>query len=491
MVRPTAAQPSSGPGQFDAHADVGPVGVSGSVAYDSVAQRYVLSGGGGDVSADEEAGHFARVGIDGDFVVRARATFKEENTDSEGSMGWLVRSNEADETPFVAAMVGRDGQPVLRVRPEDGDRVQEHQLEVEKPDVLQLERDGDQYTMSVAEYGDPLQRSEALCLELDEEVDVGLFVSSNTPEERATAEFENVRLITPGPDDLEAYDNDLGSNLETLDVATGRRTIVDRSTESLQAPNWTPDGQALIYNSNGLLYRFSLQQETIEQIDTGFADENNNDHVISFDGTRMGISHHPEEHDGQSIIYTVPIEGGTPTKVTPKGPSYLHGWSADDEYVTYTGARNGEYDVYKIPVQGGEETRLTTAEGLDDGPEYTPDGEYIYFNSVRSGRMEIWRMRPDGSEKEQLTDDRFNNWFPHISPDGDTVVFLSYSENVPPGDHPFYKHVYLRKMPLNGGEPEVIAYVYGGQGTINVPSWSPDSEQVAFVSNTGTLFGSP
>lgn len=488
MVRPTAAQPSSGPGQFDAHADVGPVGVSGSATYDSVAQRYVISGGG-DGTVDEAAGHFARVRVGGDFVVRARATFRD--TDAEGSMGWLVRSGESDGTPFVAATIRHDGQAVFRVRRKGADRVQERELEVEAPDVVQLERDGDRYTMSVAKHGDPLQRSDAIRLELQEEVDVGLFVSSNATEERATAEFDNVRLITPAPDDLEAYDDYLGSNLETLDVATGRRTIVHRSTESLQAPNWTPDGQALIYNSNGLLYRFGLKQGTIDEIDTGFADQNNNDHVISFDGTRIGISHHPEEHDGVSIIYTVPIEGGTPTKVTPKGPSYLHGWSPDDKYVTYTGARNGEFDVYKIPVQGGEETRLTTAEGLDDGSEYTPDGEYIYFNSVRSGRMEIWRMRPDGRGKEQLTDDRFNNWFPHISPDGDTVVFLSYSDDVPPGDHPFYKHVYLRKMPLDGGEPEVIAYLYGGQGTINVPSWSPDSERVAFVSNTGTLFGSP
>jgi len=125
------------------------------------------------------------------------------------------------------------------------------------------------------------------------------------------------------------------------------------------------------------------------------------------------------------------------------------------------------------------------AEGLDDGSEYTPDGEHIYFNSVRTGSMEIWRMAPDGSEQEQLTDDRFNNWFPHVSPDGESIVFLSYRPSVPPGDHPFYKQVYLRRMPTDGGEPEVIAYVYGGQGTINVPSWSPDGERIAFVSNTG------
>jgi Tol biopolymer transport system component len=268
-------------------------------------------------------------------------------------------------------------------------------------------------------------------------------------------------------------------------VESGRRRIVHRSSEPLQAPNWTPDDEALIYNSNGLLYRFDLDTEAIDVIDTGFADQNNNDHVLSFDGTQIGISHHPEEHDGQSIIYTLPIEGGTPTQVTPTGPSYLHGWSPDGNWLTYTGRRDGAYDIYKIPVTGGDEVRLTDAEGLDDGSEYSPDGEHIYFNSVRSGSMEIWRMRPDGSEQEQLTDDRLNNWFPHIAPDGETIVFLSYLPAVPPGDHPYYKQVYLRRMPVDGGAPEVIAYLYGGQGTINVPSWSPDSEHVAFVSNTG------
>ncbi|GIV60373.1 MAG: hypothetical protein KatS3mg043_1462 [Rhodothermaceae bacterium] len=222
-------------------------------------------------------------------------------------------------------------------------------------------------------------------------------------------------------------------------------------------------------------------------IDTGFATANNNDHVLSFDGRMLGISHHSDAHDGQSIVYTVPVEGGTPVQVTPTGPSYLHGWSPDGRYLVYTALRGGDYDVYRIPAGGGEEVRLTDTPGLDDGPEYSPDGQYIYFNSVRSGTMQLWRMRPDGSRPEQLTDDGFNNWFPHVSPDGRWVVFLSYGPEVAPDDHPFYKEVYLRMIPAGGGVPRVVAYVYGGQGTINVPSWSPDSRKVAFVSNTGPL----
>jgi Tol biopolymer transport system component len=98
--------------------------------------------------------------------------------------------------------------------------------------------------------------------------------------------------------------------------------------------------------------------------------------------------------------------------------------------------------------------------------------------------MQIWRMRPDGSQPEQVTSDEYNNWFPHLSPDGRWIAFITFPKDVPPADHPYYKRVYLRLMPVAGGAPRVIAYLYGGQGTINVPSWAPDSRRLAFVSNS-------
>jgi Tol biopolymer transport system component len=293
-----------------------------------------------------------------------------------------------------------------------------------------------------------------------------------------------VRVIIPAKDDFVPYRDYIGSHVEVMNVQSGKRKIIYSEPGSLQAPNWTTDGKSLIYNRNGLLYNLPLDTQKPTLINTGSATHNNNDHVLSFDGKQLGLSNNSPEDKGESVVYTVPVTGGTPKKITTNYPSYLHGWSPDAKYLVFTGGRNEEYDIYKISSKGGKEIQLTTAKGLDDGAEYSPDGKYIYFNSTRSGLMQLWRMKPDGSKQEQITSDNYNNWFPHISPDGKSIVFLSFMNDIDPDDHPFYKHVYLRMMPITGGKPKVIAYIYGGQATINVPSWSPDGKQVAFVSNS-------
>jgi Tol biopolymer transport system component len=267
------------------------------------------------------------------------------------------------------------------------------------------------------------------------------------------------------------------SRLEILTVATGARDVVWSADAHLEAPNWSRDGRSLLFNQGGRLYEFALAGRTPRVIDTGTATRCNNDHGLSPDGRWLALSHAPE---GDSLIYIVAAAGGAPRLVTPKGPSYWHGWSPDGLTLAYCARRDGEYDVYTIPAAGGDETRLTTAPGLDDGPDYAPDGR-IWFNSVRTGVMKIWRMDPDGRNQTQMTrNEEYADWFPHPSPDGKHVVFLSYDRAVE--GHPANKDVVLRMMPADGGEPRVVARLFGGQGTINVPSWSPDSTRVAFVS---------
>lgn len=169
--------------------------------------------------------------------------------------------------------------------------------------------------------------------------------------------------------------------------------------------------------------------------------------------------------------------------VTPNAPSYLHGWSPNGAELAYCAERNGQYDIYTIPVDGGVEVQLTDSPGLDDGPEYSPDGGHIWFNSVRTGLMQIWRMNADGTEQTQMTFDESNNWFPHVSPDGQTIAYLSYRKgDVDPGDHPANKDVEIRLMASTGGDYRTLVQLFGGQGTINVNSWSPDSKRLAFVS---------
>jgi len=388
----------------------------------------------------------------------------------------------------VSAAVHGNGLVSLQFRRTTGGITEEIKSPDSLPDpnvVLQLERRDGTYLMSVARFGDTLVTQELTGVSLPDTVYVGLYVCAHNDTTVERGVFSNVRITTPAKRDFVPYRDYLGSRLEILDLGTGNATVVHQFKGSFQAPNWTPDGKALIYAQEGRLVRFDLASRSAAPINTGFATRNNNDHVLSFDGRVQGLSHHTAEDSGASIVYTVPARGGTPKRVTAKGPSYLHGWSPDGRWLVYTGQRANEFDVYKIPAGGGDETRLTTAPGLDDGPEFTPDGKYIYFNSSRTGRMQIWRMRPDGSGQEQVTNDGFNNWFPHISPDGKWIAYVAFPPDVAADDHPFYKHVMIRLMPVGGGVSRVIAYVYGGQGTINVPSWSPDGKRLAYVSNSG------
>lgn len=272
------------------------------------------------------------------------------------------------------------------------------------------------------------------------------------------------------------------SSLEVYDITSGRSEVLREFDYLIEAPNWAPDGKSLVYNSRGRLYRFDLADKTSREIDSGYADNCNNDHLLSSDGRFVALSHDTRE-DGKSRVYVLPVDGGTPTLITPLGPSYLHGWSPDGKTLAYCAERNGEFDIYTIPAAGGVERRLTTAPGLNDGPEYDSSGEYIWFNSVRSGMMQVYRMKADGSEQTRMThDDEWNIWFPHISPDREKVAMLAYRKgDVKPSEHLPHRYVELRLMDSDGGNMRTVVSLFGGQGTMNVNSWSPDSKKFAYV----------
>lgn len=278
------------------------------------------------------------------------------------------------------------------------------------------------------------------------------------------------------------------SYLEIFDVEAGTHKVIKEFPYTIEAPNWTPDGKWLVINKGGKLYKIAPDGSTdLEEINTGSITQCNNDHVISADGKFIGISsNNPKMKGYNSYVFVVPFEGGEPRQVTPIGPSYLHGISPDGKTLAYCAFRgpNQEQDVWTMPVKGGKETRLTTAPGLDDGPEYSRDGKYIWFNSVRTGRMQAWRMKANGKEQTQMTfDEDMNSWFPHISPDGKKVVYIAYHDyEIDPGSHIADLNVQLRMIPATGGKPVVLTELFGGQGTINVNSWSPDSKKFAYVS---------
>lgn len=277
------------------------------------------------------------------------------------------------------------------------------------------------------------------------------------------------------------------SFLQIYNIETGETKLLKEFDHVIEAPNWSADGKFLTYNAGGRIYRYDMDSGNISEVPSYYVNNCNNDHVLAPDGTGLYVSHHTKE-DGLSRIYKIFFDGRMPVLVTPLAPSYLHGITPDGNTLAYCAERNGEYDIYTIPAIGGNEKQLTNALGLNDGPEYDMDGEYIWFNSVRTGRMQAWRMKADGSEQTQMTEDpHWNTWFPHISPDRQKVVMVAYHEkDVRPGDHVPNKWVELRLMTgsdKNGwSEPRTLLKLFGGQGTINVNSWSPDSKQFAFVS---------
>jgi Tol biopolymer transport system component len=478
-----AQMPGAKIGSFDSFSDVGAPEIPGTASYGEPSQIYRLTGSGSNIWFGSDSFSYLSKKMNGDFILQTRVRFIGEGHELHRKTGLMIRRSNSSNSAVVACTVHGDGLTSLQYRSAAGDTMKEIRFAVKGPDVLQLEKKGTTFTMSVAHFGEVYEVKKIENMDLGADLFAGLFICSHNNKFSEEVEFTNTRVFNTAPAELVQYKTYLGSLLEVMDIASGHRSVLASSEGSWQAPNWTPDGKTLIYNSSGSLFNFDLNTRQSSLLNTDNVSKNNNDHVLTFDGKQLGISSSADENKGQSVVYSVPVTGGIPKKITAESPSYFHGWSPDSQFLLFTGQRNGDFDIYKISKDGGREIRLTDAKGLDDGPEYSPNGKYIYFCSTRTGNMQVWRMDPDGKNQTQLTFDAFNNWFPHVSPDNKWIVFITFPKEVPADSHPFYQRVYLRLMPVAGGEAKVIGYLYGGQGTMNVPSWSPDSKRIAFVSN--------
>jgi len=461
-------------GLFESHADIGAARHAGTVVHDAAQDSYTVSGSGANMWFREDAFHFVWTKASGDIALAADIAFPDDRGNPHRKACLMIRQTLDADSVYADVALHGDGLTSLQFRDAKGGLTREVQTSVAAPRRLRIEKVGDTVYMSLATSGDSLKPSGcSVRLPFTGDFYVGIGVCAHEADAVERAVFSKVEFTEPSAEVVAVR-----SSLETIVIASQDRRSVYHTTDHIEAPNWTPDGSALYFNGGGRIYRLPLAGDSGPQlIETGFAIKCNNDHGLSPDGKQLVIS--DQSKDGQSRIYILPATGGVPREVTANAPSYWHGWSPGGSTLAYCARRDGKFGIFVIPAAGGQEQRLTTTDGLDDGPDYSPDGKWIYFNSDRTGRMQIWRMHPDGSKMEQVTDDEFNNWFAHPSPDGKWIVFLSYAGDVK--GHPADRDVTLRLMPVGGGEAVVLAKLFGGQGTLNVPSWSPDSTKVAYV----------
>lgn len=531
-------------GIFQNQADIGKPKISGSMVFNAADQSYVLTGAGSNIWNERDEFQYAYRKIKGDFILTANFEFIGKSASLQRKIGWMIRESLDDNASHISAVTQGNGSTALQWRVLRGAFMRRPQDEIvafkRYYQIIQLERKGKMVIFRAAQVGEPLQViGTHEMADLPDEVLAGLFICSNNPDKAESARVWNVRIDRPVVDNsVSPYymvpqppvvrpavtpaataaapatapaatvtaapaagatttapaasaapapnpATTVAARMEIINIADGVRKVIYESKGSAQAPNWTPDGKKLLYNEGGSLYLIPVEGGTPEKLNTDFAASINNDHGISFDGKTIAISNTLRTATSNgSAIYVVPLGGGTPRLIVEKTPSYFHGWTADSKEVLYVAQRDTPvYNIYKYAINGGKEVQLTFFKGGHvDGPEASPDGKYIYYNGVQLGTMQIWRMKNDGSGQEQLTYGETNNWFPHMSPDGKWIVFISFPPEINPTSHPGNKRVTLQLMPVSGGAPRVIAYLYGGQGSMNVLSWSPDSKQFAFVS---------
>lgn len=497
LIINTAMAQNQTTGIFQNKTDIGNPQISGSSVYNVSDQSYSVRGSGYNIWFARDEFHYLYNKLKGDFILTANFRFEGKGTDPHRKTGWMLRASTLEDSRHISAVLHGDGLTVMQWRDFKGAEMKDPEDEIFAKgsgyEIIQIERSGKIIFMRAAHFGKPLETIGSYeMVNLPDEILAGLFVCSHNTEVTEEAKIWNVRIDQPVGDNYnQSRDGAVGCRLETINVFDGKRMVIFEKQGRFEAPNWMPDGKQLLFNMDGLLYKIPVTGGELVKLNTGFATRNNNDHGISFNGKLLAISSYKENEGGGggSAVYVLPLKGGTPRLITEETPSYWHGWAPNNKEVIYVAQRGGKniYNIYRNSIKGGKEVALTDIGPGEhvDGCEYSPDGKFIYYNGSHTGNMQLWRMKPDGSGREQLTFDEYKNWFPHISPDGKWIAFISFPPDIEKNSHPSYKRVLLRLMPVSGGEPQVIAYLYGGQGTINVPSWSPDSRQIAFVSNSG------
>lgn len=481
---------------FSTSGDIGNPAIKGSAQFNPIDQSYKIKGAGYNIWFERDEFFYLYNSIEGDFILTANFSLNGDKGNKHRKTGWMIRGSASEKSPHISAVLHGDGLTVMQWRGSEGAAMRDPQDEAFARDssynIIQLERKGNTFIMRAAHTGEPLQLIGSHVMDnMEGKVLAGIFICSHDPAASEEATVWNVRIDKPVADSYDpGKQGYLGCRLETMNITDFKRKVIFEKPSRFEAPNWMPDGKQLLFNMDGSLFTIPVSGGDPQKLNTGSASNLNNDHGISFNGKLLAISNHRQGlPGGGSSVYILPLKGGEPKLLTEETPSYWHGWSPNNKEVLYVAQRNGGsvYNIYRKSIKGGKEVALTANKPGEhvDGCEYSPDGKYIYYNGSHTGKMHLWRMKPDGTGREELTSEEFNDWFPHISPDGKWILFISFPPDVNPNDHPSYKRVMLRIMPAEGGKPKTIAYLYGGQGTINVPSWSPDSRQVAFVSNSG------
>jgi Tol biopolymer transport system component len=474
------AQSAAPVGVFEGNIDVGVVSHAGSAKYDASTHTYTVSGSGENMWFANDAFQFVWKKVSGDVTLTADIAFPVQGGNNHRKAVLMIRQSLDADSAYADAALHGDGLTSLQARTEKGAVTHEVQANRTAPHRLRIMKRGGQIYIFLAGDGEALSfAGGSIRLALQEPFYIGIGVCSHEKDATETAVFSNVELTSAAPAAVEQ--TRLYSTLQTVTVASTDARAVYAAPGRVEAPAWTKDGASLLFNAESRIQQVAAIGGRPQAIDTGAARHCDSHHALSPDGQSLAFGDDSQE-PGKTAIYVVPLAAGTsgaPRRITPRVPSWGPAWSPDGKTVAFTAERDGKVDVHTVAATGGAETRLTTGPGRNEAPEFSPDGEFIYFNSNRSGSTQVWRMRPDGTSQGQVTDDTYGNLYPHVSPDGMRIVFLSYDTKL---GVPQDAQVLLRTMTLSDRKISFLAAFTGGLGSIDAPSWSPDSKRLAFVS---------